>query len=354
MANILYFLAALLVFGIIVVAHEFGHYISARMLGIGVVEFSVGFGPKLFGWRRKDIDYSLRAIPLGGYCQFVGEDAENPAPNAMNNQPVWKRFITVFSGPLMNFVLAYVAVAIYMMAFGFYFSAPAVGDFTPDMPAQQAGLQIGDVITAVNGEAIEYTSAGTEKMRQIISQADPERDLVFSVDRGGQRLEIAVRPQKAADGNYQIGIIMGVDTYKYPPLEAVRQAGPVTWSYVTMMVDALKNMFTTGEGMSDTMGPVGVITFMTQEIQHGFDMVLNLILIISLNLGIINLLPLPALDGGRLVFLIIEGIRRKPVKPEHEGWVHAAGFVLLLGLIVVITFRDVARLVTGEFWNMFN
>ncbi len=348
MANILYFLGALLIFGIIVVAHELGHFLSARALGIKVLEFSVGFGPRLLGWRRHDIAYSLRLIPLGGYCKFPGEDdGDTASPDAINNQPAWKRFITIFSGPLMNFVLAYVAVVLYLAIFGFYFVSPKVSQFTEGLPAETSGMQVGDVICEVNGVPIEYSVEGTSQLLSLIGQADPAQPLKIGVMRDGERIDLSITPQQTEDGNYQIGIVMGVDQGYYRFYELFGESALRVKDIMYIMLDALRALFTTGEGLDQTMGPVGMISLMTEEVRQGFDMALNLIVIISMNLGIMNLLPLPALDGGRLVFIVIEWIRRKPVKPELEVWVHAAGFILLLGLILVITYRDVVRLITG-------
>lgn len=346
MSTILYVILALLLFGVIVFAHELGHFLSARACGIGVEEFALGFGPRLLGWRGRHCQYSLRLIPLGGYCKFYGEDEQSDREDAFNRQNVWKRILTVFSGPFMNFVLAYLAVVVYLMAVGAIFYAPLVADVTPGMGAAAAGMQAGDVVVEVEGQAIPFSEEGYGQMVARIQSCDPAQPIRMVVEREGERLDMQVSAQQVGD-SYQIGILVGTVQYRYPLGQALGQSFVAIKNITQLMLDSLGKLFTTGEGMDQTTGPVGLISVMTESIQQGFSMVLNLIVVISLNLGLINLLPLPALDGGRLVFLLVEAVRRKPVKPEYEGWVHAAGFVLLMGLIVLITFRDIARLITG-------
>ena len=346
MSGILYFLVALLVFGLIIFVHELGHFLAARASGIRVLEFAMGFGPKLIGWRRKETDYSIRLAPLGGYCKFEGEDESSGDPRAFNNASVWKRFLTIFAGPAMNFVLAYLALAIFFLAVGILYSAPVVGYVTPGMTAESAGLQVGDVITAVNGQPIENSETGAAQLVELISAGRPENPIVMTIDRGGQKTDFTVAPQKTEDGSYKIGIVPGVVRHSLGG--SLKMAGYQIYDISRLMVNSLKGLIFRGEGVKDAMGPVGIVSFMTEQISQGnMATVINLIVIISLNVGIINLLPLPALDGGRLVFLLIEAVRRKPIKPEYEGWVHAAGFFLLMGLILVFTYRDIVRLVTG-------
>lgn len=346
MGNLLYILLALVIFGVIVCSHELGHYLAARAVGIGVEEFSVGFGPKLFGWKRKGIAYSLRLIPLGGYCRFVGDDETDERPDAINNQSVWKRIVTVFSGPFMNFVLAYVVAFLFLTCAGVWYSVPQVTGLTQGLNAQSAGIEVGDVITSVNGEEIAFNGAGASDLRNAVQAAPADQPLEFGIARGDQTLTISIAPSDTAEGR-QIGILMGAMNYRYPVGAAFTESFRWLGEILHLMVDSLKNLFTTGEGIEDTVGPVGLISVMSTEIQRGWETALTLTMIISLNLGLVNLLPIPALDGGRLVILLVEAVRRKPIKPEYEGWIHAAGFLLLIGVVVVVTYRDIVRLVTG-------
>ena len=355
LTNILYVLLALLMLGIIVVTHEFGHYMVGRLCGIGIVEFSVGFGPKLFGWERNGIKYSLRAIPLGGYCAFVGEDERNSDPRALSNQPVWKRFVTIVAGPAMNFVLAFVSCAIMLNAYFIAETYPIVDQVVAGMPAEAAGLQAGDRILSVNGVELTNDSEGVRQMIATIQATDLTRPFDVVVDRGGQThsYSLTAAPVASEDGaatRYQIGIVYSSRTYSF--LESIREAGSYMAETTVLMLDSLKNLIFKGEGLDQTTGTVGIIAVVAQKAREGMYMVLWLIYIISLNLGIMNLLPIPALDGGRLLFLIVEAIRRKPIPPEKEGAVHAVGMVLILCLFVLLTYHDIVRLISGGFNNM--
>lgn len=346
MMTVLYIFVAILILGVIVVAHELGHYVAGRLTGMAILEFSVGFGPKLFGFRKGEIDYSLRAIPLGGYCKFLGEDETDADPRAMRNQKVWKRFVTIAAGPVMNFVLAFLAAILLIWCFGSAENAPVIGDLEANMPAVEEGMLQGDVITSVNGEELTFDYEGVEKMVSIIGSSGTS-EVSLTVDRGGETLSFVFSPKLASDGTYRIGIILGQAHIRYGFFESVGMSGEYIVFITKTMLDALRSLVTTGAGIQDTMGPVGIIGFVSEEVQRGFDMVLYLIVLISLNLGIMNLIPFPGLDGSRLVFLLVEGVRRKPIDPNKEGWVHAAGLIALFGLVIVVTYRDIVRLFTG-------
>jgi len=344
LTNFLYIIVAVLLLCLLIVVHELGHFIAGRLCGIGVIEFSVGFGPKLLGWRRKDTDYSIRAIPLGGYCKFVGEDDESSAPDAMNNMPVWKRFLTVAAGPAMNVLFAYLA-AVLMLCMFYGTISPSVDTVVDGSPAQQAQLMPGDVITAANGSEIAFDAEGTNALREIIQASD---SVQLTVDRGGETIELALTPEWNEEaGAYQIGVMLGTVPVRLSFGEAVRYSGFMMAEMSTAMVDVLRQLFTNKEVLESTMGPVGIITTVSRDVSQGMHMVINWIVVISLNLGIMNLLPVPGLDGGRLLFLIVEGVRRKPIPVEKEAWVHAAGLILLLCFVAFITFKDVARLFIG-------
>ena len=352
LSNILYVLLAIVMLGIIVTVHEFGHYCVGRLCGIGIVEFSVGFGPRLLGWERKGIQYSLRAIPLGGYCAFLGEDENHSDPHAMNNQPVWKRFLTVVAGPVMNFVLAFVVCAIMLQGYFIAETYPIVDEVMAGMPAAESGLQAGDRILEVNGVALTNDSAGVRQLINTIQAGDLSQPIDLVVERDGQRLSynMTAVPQTDEEGKtvrYQIGIVFASRTYNF--IESIREAGSYMAETTAMMLDTLKNLIFKGEGLENTAGTVGVIAIVAQRAREGMYMVLWLMYIISLNLGIMNLLPIPALDGGRLLFLIVEAIRRKPIPREKEGAVHAVGMALIFGLFIVLTYHDIARLISGGF-----
>lgn len=351
-SNILYVLLAILMLGLIVTAHEFGHYLAGRLCGIGVVEFSIGFGPRIFGWERKGIQYGLRAIPLGGYCAFVVEDEQSDNPRAMNNQPVWKRFITVFSGPFMNFVLAFVVCAVMLNCFFVAETYPVIDQVVANTPAETADLQVGDEILAINDVSLTHDTEGVELLLSTMQSLDLTQPLTLNIQRGEATFPVSLTAQAIMDEatgntNWQIGIVFKSRTYNF--IESVQQAGSYMVETTLMMLDSLKNLIFKGEGLQETTGAVGIIALVSQRARDGLYMVLWLMFIISLNLGIMNLLPLPALDGGRLLFLIVEGIRRKPIPREKEGLIHAIGLAILFGLMILLVFKDVIQLFNGGF-----
>lgn len=352
MIRILYVFLALVMLGVIVTVHEFGHYLVGRLCGIGILEFNVGFGPKLISWKKNGIQYALRAIPLGGSCMFEGEDERSDNPRAMNNQPVWKRFVTVLAGPFMNFVLAFVVCVVMLDAYYYAEALPVINQVVADMPAAEAGLQAGDHILSVNGTPIDDGQAGVQTVSELIRATQAGDSVELKVSRGGEEVDLSLVPAAVTDEatgetRQQIGIVFDARTYTFG--EALKEAGGYMVEITGTMLDSLRRLFFHGEGLEDTAGTVGIIAVVSNHIQEGMSTALWLMFIISLNLGIVNLLPFPALDGGRLLFLIVEAIRRKPIPPEKEGMVHAVGLMLLFGLFIVLTYHDIARLISGGF-----
>ena len=341
--SILYILLAIVILGVIIVCHEFGHFIVGRLCGIGVVEFSVGFGPKILGWKHKGTQFSLRAIPLGGFCKFVGEDESNSAPDAMNNASVWKRILTVFAGPAMNFVLAFLTGIVVLCMFSTADVYPEIRQVVDASAAQEAGLLPGDEITAVNGEAIAHNASGTQALREAVQTGET---IALTVSRGGVTLSIDVSPKaiQAEDGAqaYQLGVTFATRNYGF--FEAIPASGKMMVNVTEQMFTTLKNLIFHGTGADEMTGTVGTVVVISEVVQRDSSMIWDIIFLISLNLGIMNLLPIPALDGGRLVFLIVEAIRRKPVPPEKEGMVHLIGFALILILFVVLTWHDITNI----------
>ena len=351
MTKILYVIIAIFMLGFIVTIHEFGHYLVARICGIGVVEFSVGMGPKLFGFQRKGIRYSLRAIPFGGYCAFTGEDENNNDPRAMNRQPVWKRFLTVLAGPAMNFVLAYLFCAILLSSFIVAEYLPRIEEIYENTAAATCGIESGDVLTAVNGTPISFDQDGVAAAKEALSTANPEDEVLLTLNRNGETIQCSVQltpleEEASSTTTYVLGVAFGARTYTIP--EALRSSCGFMVDFTATMLKSLKDLVFRGTGAGDVMGPVGIISFVSNQVyDQKLYALIYWIFILSLNLGIMNLLPIPGLDGGRLVFLAVEAIRRKPIPPEKEGMVHAIGMGLLFLLIIAITFKDVVRLITG-------
>ena len=368
MSSILYILLALVVLGIIIICHEFGHYIVGRLCGFGITEFAVGFGPKLVSWERKGICYSLRAIPMGGFCAFVGEDEANDDSRAFNNQKLWKRFLTVLAGPMMNFVLAFVLCVIMLLCYyttGIGVEHPAVLSVDSNSPAYQAGLMAEDIVLAVNGQDIPQEEGGVQAIIDQIRDGNDQTPVVLKLQRADEIIEISVVPQLVdRDGQQvrQIGVILGTQydaTRRLTLGEAITTTPSYTVRIMQTMLESLRDLIFQGKGADEVTGTVGMVAVTSRQIEasvrahRGLVDIMWLMYIITLNLGIINLLPLPALDGGRLVFMIIEAIRGKPVPPEKEGMVHFAGFILIIGLFILLTYKDISNIVTGGFDKYF-
>ena len=356
--TILYILAALLLLAILIVVHELGHFWAARLMKIRVNEFGVGFGPKILGWksRKHGTNFVIRAIPLGGYNAFHGEESTekvNPEdPEAFRNQNVWRRMFVVVMGPMMNFLLAFV------LATGYYWvnGIPEITGVDPFVsgvnaagPAYDAGLQAGDIITEINGA--EMLDGTTEPLLETIGsyrQEDPP--LQVTVLRGEETLHLELKPEwNEEEGRMMVGVLIG-GRYRIREeganlLQAAGASGEMCWRAAGLILNALKNLVTRGEGLEDTSGPIGIISIVSSEVRTGgFQAFLELLISISINLGLMNLMPIPGLDGSKLILGILEAVRGKPLAPEKEAVINTVGVVLLLGLMVLLTFKDVWKL----------
>lgn len=355
--TVLYVLLAVLMFGVMITVHEAGHFFASRAVGIPVKEFAIGFGPKLISWNSKKHEtvFFLRAIPVGGYCMFYGEDdvsgKESDDPRRFGNYAVWKRMISVLMGPVMNFVLAFVvAVAFYAFAGVPKVTGPyetAVQQVTEGSPADTAGLKAGDRFLTVNGETVR------DNLNLLIDKAgeskQPAEIAVRRAGDGGEKVVTLTASPLYSEpaGRYLLGITVNI----YAPSETVPgSAGEVILTSWRMCVQAgsailksLEGLFSRGEGFGEMSGFVGVTKVIVEETRRSqLTGYLSLMIFISINLGLVNLLPFPGLDGSRFVFLVVEGLRGRPAK--REAYVHAAGMVVLFGFIIFITLRDILRL----------
>lgn len=319
-------ITAILVFTALVVIHEFGHFIFARMAGIKVEEFAVGMGPKLFGYQGKETLYSLRAFPLGGFCKMLGEDESNQDPRAFNNKPVWRRILVIAFGPIMNLVLA---ILIFSLIFA---PIPVIKQVIETAPAGKAGVVAGERIVEIQGTKITEW----EQIKPLVNE-NAGKPTVVKLEKDGVTREITMTPvtQEGVQGA-MIGVVPSYGYQGFSIANGIKTASTVSYQ----MIDYLGKLFVGKASTEEVVGPVGIIYYMSDAAKTGLLAVLSLTAFLSLNLFIVNLLPLPALDGGRLIFLIIEGIRRRPVDPQKEGFVHFVGFVLLMILSAIIIYRD--------------
>ena len=358
----------IIIFCVVVIAHEFGHFIVAKANGIHVVEFSVGMGPTLFHVEKGGTRYAIRLLPIGGACMFEGEDGlldqqgegeeetgkperEDPVDTlgksgAFPDAPVWARIATVVAGPLFNFILAFLFSAIIVGSIGT--DLPKIGQVGEGTAAEEAGLMAGDTIVALNGRKVNL-------FREISLEAMlNEGEAVHVVyQRNGERFSTVLIPKYSeADNRYYFGIAASPGYTKFGPIGVLQYSAYEVRYWINTTIRSLGMLFTGKAGVKDMAGPVGmadaVDTIYTESKQDGAYYVwlnmLNFAILLSANLGVLNLIPFPALDGGRLLFLIVEAIRRKPVPPEKEGIFHFVGFALLMLLMVVVLYNDITRL----------
>ena len=336
----MYVILALLLVGLLIMAHEAGHYLAARACGFEVQEFAMGMGPLLCRWKnRRGTQFSLRLLPIGGFCQFYGEDEEVSDPRAFNNQFVWKRLATVVSGPLMNFVVAFVVVVLYLSALGVPVTVPRVG--AVEAHAAKAGLMAGDTLLYVN----DVKAESSDVVLSTIMASGGETVTLF-VERDGKEIEIPIAPFYDEEvSRYRVGFTFAQERERVSFLQSIPFSVSYNVESARLIGMTLKDLVFKGKGADEVTGPVGTV-YVIQEVtqEGGLDIYLELLALISVNLGMMNLLPIPGLDGSRLLFLLVEGVRGKPVKRELEGAIHGAGLILLMGLMVLLTYKDIMQI----------
>lgn len=351
MLSIIDIIIAILLFGFIVLIHEFGHFLFAKLNGIGVVEFSIGMGPRLCSVVRGETRYSIKILPFGGSCMMVGEDEQQADPKAFNNKPVWARISVIAAGPIFNMILAFLFAFVIVSVQGHDY--PVISEVMDNFPAAETGLEPGDQITTINKQKI---SSSRDISLYFMSHPGETVTISYRRDEGGNQIQgtTKITPVYVEERqSYMIGI-------GFTPWQPVSSAGELvscsayevkycvstTFASLRMLV---QKQVAVDEAVS---GPIGIVSMVGQTIESGREQgpmavlyyLSYWILLLSSSLGIMNLLPIPALDGGRLVFLILELLRGKPVDPEKEGMVHMAGMMVLMALMVLILFNDVRKL----------
>lgn len=361
-------IAALVVFSAVIAIHEFGHFTVAKLCGIQVNEFSIGMGPALWKKIYKGTQYSLRALPVGGYVALEGEESPesqqaeaarderetedtNPVPPEqrtgipLNEAPVWQRVLVMVAGAFMNFVLGFVVLVILVAAQEGAITSKTIYSIEDDALCGQTGLQAGDEIVAVNGRRcfvandILYELVRTEQYRAR-----------FTVKRDGQKVELPdVQFDTWQDDDGQTHMTLGFTVYgiKKTPLNVLKEAWNSTLYYGRIVFTSLADLVRGRESINNLSGPVGIVTAIGQAASYGWQDLLELLALITINLGVFNLLPFPALDGGKVVFLIIEGVTGHAVPEKLQGTLTIAAFALLFGLMLFATYNDIIRLVTG-------
>ncbi|MDD6310987.1 MAG: RIP metalloprotease RseP [Firmicutes bacterium] len=331
---------AILIFCLLIFVHEFGHFIVAKMCGVKVNEFSLGMGPAIFKKQKGETLYSLRVLPIGGYCAMEGEDEESDEPRAFGNQPAWQRACILVAGAFMNLVTCVVLLIIMSLAIGQ--ATTTIASIEPDSPAMNAGIKAGDTIVAVDGKEVDEWADVIN-----ILGGSKESSADITIDRDGQEMIVTSELEYDKEaGRNRIGI-----TAKsvHNPASAISDGVKNTGSMAVLMYTTLKQLVTGDVSIGELSGPVGVVYVTNQAAKSGFIYVVYIAALLSLNLAIVNMLPLPALDGGRVLMLIIRLFTGNKVSDETEGKIHFIGICLLLALMIMITINDVIKFVIPAF-----
>lgn len=344
----MFIIVSILVLGFLICIHEIGHFVVAKIVGIHVDEFSIGFGPKLLGFQvsHDSTLYSLRLLPLGGYVKMAGMEPQDTRTNGFNNRPLRDRIAVISAGPLMNFI---VAVLLFILTFSFIgipvpSNSNVIGDVIQGSPASEAGLKPGDRIISVNGVA----TSKWDDIAENIHKSSNKRTKI-EVLRDNRKLTLYVTPQY--DPNYkvgQIGIRQNIIWQKQNFFDAVKLGLDRAFGFAQLILHGIFGMATGTVPPKDIAGPVGITQMIGEAAKGGLGYLLSFTAILGINLALVNLLPIPALDGSRLLFLIIEGIRGKALDPKKENFIHLIGFALLIVLIIIITYNDLVRLLTSK------
>ncbi len=339
-------LIAVLIFSFIILFHELGHFLLAKANGIRVNEFCLGLGPKLFGIKKGETTYALRLFPIGGACMMEGEDAESEDDRSFGKKPVWGRISVVVAGPFFNFLLAFLFSFILLLSDGY--DLPIVKGVQEGFPAMEAGLMEGDQIVRMNHTKIHF-------FREISSftQFHAGETVDVTYERDGRQYQTTITPKYDEElGYYRYGILGSTERTHGSVLSTLKYSFYEVQYWIRITIDSIRSIFRGMVSLGDLSGPVGIVNMIGDgyeaTVSYGVKAVvmqmLYMCIFLSANLGVMNLLPLPALDGGRLVFLLIEAVRRKRVDPDKEGMVHLVGMMLLFALMIFVVFNDVRRM----------
>ncbi len=334
--------------GFIIFVHEFGHFIFAKITGVYVYEFALGMGPKLFSKKGKETEYTLRVIPIGGFCQLAGEDIEDddlkkvPEDRRLQSKSCFKRFLIMFFGAGNNFISAFLILFFIALVWGSPTMNPVITSVDKGFPAIEAGIKKGDIVTRINGNKV----CTSDDMSLFLAVADPKKASTIVVKRDDKELTFKVKPEKIKENGkeiYRYGLGMQ-QTNEQGFINAIQYTFKKMGSIFKQMAYTVGYLFTGGIKLNQLSGPVGIYSIVGEQSKTGVANVLYLVAFLSINVGFINLLPLPAFDGGHILFIIIEKIKGTPVSPELENKIHAIGLMLLMLLMVVVTINDILRL----------
>ncbi len=332
--------------------HEFGHFFTAKLSGVRVNEFAIGMGPALFRLKKKETQYSLRLFPIGGFCAMEGEEEDSADERAFNNKPIWKRFLIVVMGAVMNILLG---LCLMMILLGQQpaFNSTTISVFEKGSALEAAGLREGDVFVSVD----HYRIYGDKDLSFALATADPE-SVDLEVRRGGKNLRFDnVRfHSRTLNGKKYVSLDFYVAPIRKNAGTLFAKSVRDTFSTVRSVWYSIIGLLTGKYGFNEMAGPIGAADAVGQAVSEGLresfllglNNVLYIMMIFTVNLGVFNLMPFPALDGGKLLFFLIEAVRRKPIEARYQGAVEAAGFFILIAFMLIVSYSDILRLVTGK------
>lgn len=347
--GILLVIISVLLFSLVIFIHELGHFITAKLSGVKVNEFAIGMGPAIFKIQKKETLYAIRLFPIGGYCSMEGEDSESNNTDSFSQKSVYKRILIVAAGAIMNIVLAFVFM-ILILSQQEQFASTTISKFSENAVTNQCGLQVGDTIKYIDGYHIcTYTDIGF----MLAINTDLKSNIV--VDRNGEEIELN-NVQFASKENNDGKTILVKDFYVMPMEKNIGTIITQTFkemsSNIRITYATIIGMVTGKLSFNEVSGPVGIVTIISNAASEGLKVnfltalnnIIMIMMILSINLGLFNLLPIPALDGGRLVFLIIEAIKGSPVNPKYEGLIHTVGFIILMLILLAVSINDIIKL----------
>lgn len=351
----MYIIIAIIIFGILIAIHEFGHFTAAKLCGVKVEEFAIGMGPALFKKQKGETVYALRILPIGGFCAMAGEDEESDDPRAFTNQGFWKKFVILCAGSFMNLVLGIVLILI-MYAGAQAFVTPTIDHFMDGCPYEGTeAMQAGDTFYSIDGQRIYLVS----DVSSFLMRGDGVYDIVML--RDGEKVELkdfaltTKNYAEYANEGPKYGFVFGYTEATFGT--KLEYTWNTTLEFSRLVWLGLGDLINGKVGLKDMSGPVGIVDMMNEVGQQAesakaaADNLLYISAFIAVNLAIMNMLPIPALDGGRvflmIVTVIIEAVSRKKLDPKYEGYIHLGGMVLLLGLMALVMYNDIAKLITG-------
>ena len=340
----------IIILGLIVLVHEGGHFLFAKLTGVHVYEFSIGMGPVLLKHIAKDkTQYSIRAVPIGGFVSLAGEEIDEEERKKtkghnLQDKTVFQRFLVMFMGVGNNFIFAFLILLLAGLIYGAPSTTPKISDVTAGYPAEKVGIEKGDIVKKINNHKVKYL----EDISLYLTIENLTKPVTFEVEKSsGQQIQYTLTPQKETDSEgktkYAIGVVLSPEMHK-GLVSSIKYAFNEERAIFKQMFVVLGNLFTGGVKVSQLSGPVGIFNIVGQTSKVGVAALLSLTALLSINVGVINLLPFPAFDGGRILFLIIEKIKGSPVDAKVENTIHSVGFILLILLMIYVTFNDIIKL----------